>query len=404
MFSLIITLVSIALVAALALATLYFGGDAFNKGDASARAAQIVIQGQQLLSAADLFFADKGRWPASVDELVSTDYLKQVPSVSSASAQDSLALTSLAYAQNTKLWTMPQAGRPTFVLDGIATDTCKQVNLKTRGDNGVLRKAYTALTSQCYGTTTDALTVVVTKDRDSLSSALGAEKVSGSSLPTQAQAAEWLALPLESSSQALQGGSQQPENPVTPPAPPPVPNPVFGINFNDVTGASEHEVCQAFSSKMAADCTNMSLINGGKQCMATCTSGFTKTWDIQVQCPSGYILVGGWLNWSCYQIEAGNPASCPTRPDPVIGLANYSVSGNNEYEVCSAFSSLMAEGCTTMSVVGGGIGCKATCTSGYTKEWAFEVSCPQGYTKQGSPLNWYCEYADPGTASMCAGA
>lgn len=76
MFSLIITIISIALVAALAVATLYFGGDAMSKGDASARATQIVTQGQQVLSAADLFRADKGRWPNSLEELVAGSYLK----------------------------------------------------------------------------------------------------------------------------------------------------------------------------------------------------------------------------------------------------------------------------------------------------------------------------------------
>ena len=38
MFSLIITIISVALVAALALATLYYGGDAFNEGRPKAEA------------------------------------------------------------------------------------------------------------------------------------------------------------------------------------------------------------------------------------------------------------------------------------------------------------------------------------------------------------------------------
>ncbi len=52
MFSLIITIISIALVAALALATIYYGGSAFNRGSADAKAAQYINEGQQLSGAA----------------------------------------------------------------------------------------------------------------------------------------------------------------------------------------------------------------------------------------------------------------------------------------------------------------------------------------------------------------
>lgn len=44
MFSLIITIISIALVAALALATLYYGGDAFRDGHAAAQASKLKAQ------------------------------------------------------------------------------------------------------------------------------------------------------------------------------------------------------------------------------------------------------------------------------------------------------------------------------------------------------------------------
>jgi hypothetical protein len=46
MFLLIITIIAIALVVALALATLYYGGDAFNKGSAEANASKVINQGQ----------------------------------------------------------------------------------------------------------------------------------------------------------------------------------------------------------------------------------------------------------------------------------------------------------------------------------------------------------------------
>lgn len=54
MFSLIITVIAIARVAALALATLYYGGPIFNQGAERAQATKIVAQGQQILGALDL--------------------------------------------------------------------------------------------------------------------------------------------------------------------------------------------------------------------------------------------------------------------------------------------------------------------------------------------------------------
>lgn len=54
MFSLIITIISIALVAALALATLYYGGTAFNQGRAGAEASRLINEGQQINAAATL--------------------------------------------------------------------------------------------------------------------------------------------------------------------------------------------------------------------------------------------------------------------------------------------------------------------------------------------------------------
>ena len=61
MFSLIITIISIALVAALALATIYYGGTAFNRGTAEAKASQLINEGQQINAAVALAKADIDR-------------------------------------------------------------------------------------------------------------------------------------------------------------------------------------------------------------------------------------------------------------------------------------------------------------------------------------------------------
>lgn len=88
MFSLIITIISIALVAALALATLYYGGQAFNKGSAEAEATKAINEAQQVAGAIQLFRADlasgmlvipdqKDR--ENLGDVITAGYLKQLP-------------------------------------------------------------------------------------------------------------------------------------------------------------------------------------------------------------------------------------------------------------------------------------------------------------------------------------
>lgn len=84
MFSLIISIISIALVAALAAATVYFGGAAFNKGAAGADASAFINAGQQIAGAFTLAATD-GDNAATIAELtnvaVGTEvYLAQEPS------------------------------------------------------------------------------------------------------------------------------------------------------------------------------------------------------------------------------------------------------------------------------------------------------------------------------------
>ena len=84
MFSLIITIISIALVAALAVATLYYGGDAFKNGSTQATAARVLNEGQQLAGAIEMYKSDNnGSAPADLNLLVTNaagmEYLKQLP-------------------------------------------------------------------------------------------------------------------------------------------------------------------------------------------------------------------------------------------------------------------------------------------------------------------------------------
>ena len=79
MFSLIISIISIALVASLALASIYYGGAAFNKGTTDADASTIINQGQQIQAAVTLSDVDR-TVVANLAGLVTGNYLQEVPS------------------------------------------------------------------------------------------------------------------------------------------------------------------------------------------------------------------------------------------------------------------------------------------------------------------------------------
>jgi hypothetical protein len=82
MFSLIITIISIALVAALAVATIYYGGSAFTKGSADAAASQLMNAAQQVNGAVVLYVNDhNGQKPASIADLVAGNYLTASPTL-----------------------------------------------------------------------------------------------------------------------------------------------------------------------------------------------------------------------------------------------------------------------------------------------------------------------------------
>lgn len=193
MFSLIITIISIALVAALALATLYYGGNSFNKGSAAAKATEIVNQSEQLRGAMALYRVDHGTWPLTLNELVAKNYLKAIPTTLAQGPRVELAQT--AQAAQTLTWTMPQEGVPTVTLTNVGSlDVCREVNLKARGDNGVLRQAYTALSTQCFGDE-GSLQVLVTLSPASIADVLPAGTVGGTNPPAESVDAAWTAKP-----------------------------------------------------------------------------------------------------------------------------------------------------------------------------------------------------------------
>lgn len=84
MFSLIVTIIAVALVAALALATIYFGGQAFNIGGDRAIATRTVNEGNQVAGALELYRVDNGAYPTGASQdianaLVTGNYLAGMP-------------------------------------------------------------------------------------------------------------------------------------------------------------------------------------------------------------------------------------------------------------------------------------------------------------------------------------
>jgi alpha-tubulin suppressor-like RCC1 family protein len=154
MFSLIITVVSIALVAALALATLYYGGTAYTLGQANAQAAKLLNQGQQLLAASELFKVQNGRYPGDVPELVNTGYLRSNPV-----AHGDLGAMSEAWASTT--WTMPLAREPVFTIPTPVSEACRSVNAKGYGSPGILPTVQAGVLVQCFSSSTNGLVTVV---------------------------------------------------------------------------------------------------------------------------------------------------------------------------------------------------------------------------------------------------
>jgi type II secretory pathway pseudopilin PulG len=158
MFSLIITVIAIALVAALALATLYYGGPIFNAGAERAQAAKLSAQGQQIMGAMELYRAEKGVYPQSLNDLVADEYLKSIPV---AQAEEAKALAS-AFAASTT-WTLSSPGQPVIVLKPVSLATCKAYNQANVGMSGVLQQAHSTKLKQCVGTDVNNLMIIQPK-------------------------------------------------------------------------------------------------------------------------------------------------------------------------------------------------------------------------------------------------
>jgi len=120
MFQLIVAVISIALVAALAIASLYYGGQAFQQSSLKANVTTLVNAGQQIAGADALYkIANSGAGVADgeIDDLI-PEYLAAAPGVSAA---------------GTGAWEIETAGTSTrvaFVLvnEDSVTPVCQNAN------------------------------------------------------------------------------------------------------------------------------------------------------------------------------------------------------------------------------------------------------------------------------------
>ena len=214
MFSLIITIISIALVAALALATLYYGGAAFNKSAATADATKLISQSQQLQGAAELYKADTGAYPVSMAALVLQNYLKSIPVAAVQSAPVALMGSALAAGQP---WVMVLSGYPVFALAPVTEAVCKSVNQQSYGQSGILKTARKTKLNQCYGTDVNSLIMVTSSNGAMLelvaaspSAVMALGPVTNDPIPTadstDTSAAGWLVAPAAAAAAVPIGG------------------------------------------------------------------------------------------------------------------------------------------------------------------------------------------------------
>lgn len=143
MFSLIISIISIALVAALAAATVYFGGSAFNKGGAGADASTFVNAGQQISGAFTLAETDGviGGGAEQVNSVadLTPDYLAQQPSY-----KGSLFVL--------------DATDTTYVKQVVPANVCEEVNKRANGVDASGNVVAVTAVEGLYGCVTDSTT------------------------------------------------------------------------------------------------------------------------------------------------------------------------------------------------------------------------------------------------------
>lgn len=141
MFNLIVSVISIALIAAMAAASIYYGGDGFSKSSARAQAATLINQAQQIDGAADLYkinnlgsmvistqpSCDNGTLSdCALPRLVAQGYLSALPQ----------APSEVIFSGTT--WSISDDGSAAFLIftdaAGIADRVCDEIEAQGGGE------------------------------------------------------------------------------------------------------------------------------------------------------------------------------------------------------------------------------------------------------------------------------
>lgn len=151
MFSLIITIISIVLVGLLAVATIYYGGDAFSQRGPEAQAGTILNNGQQISGAMEVRHADGRGALVSVANLAvesnGQTYLNSVP-VPPKGAYVSGEPTAAD-------WVLlnPGSSRSSYMLEKkVSQEVCHWINFKAYGDGDIREAVDSRKLIQCFGT------------------------------------------------------------------------------------------------------------------------------------------------------------------------------------------------------------------------------------------------------------
>lgn len=157
MFSLIIAIVSIALVVALVAATSYHGGDTVTKARATASASEVVSAGQQVMGALTMHHALNGAYPSSIDELMTGGMLKSLPQLAAADSNSGgFELVPSAHAELVfdDQWGYDAiAPHLVYRSNKLTAEVCAEVNRISSDAPIVLTEADAShLTAQCVST------------------------------------------------------------------------------------------------------------------------------------------------------------------------------------------------------------------------------------------------------------
>lgn len=143
MFSLIITIVSIALVVALVAATMYHGGDTLTQGRTTADASAFVAGAQQIGGAAVMFLSLEGKAATDVTtDLVGKKYIASQPSVKGSSL-----------AIGTKDIALHNIVSSTVTDDAVCTQINKSANVADAKQSSAAEADFAALPYGCVSAT-----------------------------------------------------------------------------------------------------------------------------------------------------------------------------------------------------------------------------------------------------------